>query len=295
MQRRRGLNAMRDFFMAGGARTCSMGAMTMWTAIVLAGNRPGENSFAEGHGVSAKALIPVGGEPMLGRVLKALLAAPSVGRIVVLAQEPEALLGGALSWAGQEPRIGTAKAGEGISLSIAEIVGTDAAPWPVLVTTADHALLRPEMVEAFIAGAGDADTAFAVVERKVVEATYPETRRTWLKFSDGQYSGANLFALATPRAREPLRMWARAEKDRKKALKILLFFGPIIFLRAFTRTISIGNAAATVGRDLKVTLKAVALPFAEAAIDVDKPSDLELVEQILAGQKGGIASPKEQA
>jgi GTP:adenosylcobinamide-phosphate guanylyltransferase len=256
--------------------------MAAWTAIVLAGNRPGETAFADSHGVPAKALIPVGGEPMLGRVVKALLAAPSVGRIVILAQEPETLLGGALQWVRQQPRIATAKAGEGISLSIAEIAGTDAAPWPVLVTTADHALLKPEMVEAFIAGAGDADAAFAMVERGVIERAYPETRRTWLKFSDGGYSGANLFALATPRAQEPLKFWARAERDRKKALKILWFFGPIVFLRAFTRTISMDGAVTKVGRNLRIKLRAVRLPFAEAAIDVDKQSDLELVERILA-------------
>ena len=269
--------------------------MANWTAIVLAGNRPGENGFADSHGVAAKALIPVGGEPMLGRVLKALLAAPSVGRIVILAQQPDALLRGDLHWVAGEPRIGTAKAGEGISLSIAQIAGGDAAPWPVLVTTADHALLRPEMVEAFIAGSRGADAAFAVVERTVVERAHPETRRTWLKFSDGHYSGANLFALATAKAEGPLTLWARAEKDRKKALKILMFFGPAVFLRAFTRTISIDGAVAKVGRDLKVKLRAVRLPFAEAAIDVDKPADLELVERILAADTAGIARPAEPA
>jgi GTP:adenosylcobinamide-phosphate guanylyltransferase len=261
-----------------------------WTAIVLAGNRPGENGFAQSHGVAAKALIPVGGEPMLGRVLKALLAAPSIGRIVVLAQEPESLLRGDMAWAAREARVGTAKAGEGISLSIAEIAGGQAAPWPVLVTTADHALLRPEMVEAFIAGSEGTDAAFAVVERAVVEAAHPETRRTWLKFSDGHYSGANLFALTTPSARQPLKFWAKAERDRKKALKILMFFGPIVFLRAFTRTISMEGAVAKVGKNLGIRLRAVRLPFAEAAIDVDKQADLELVEHIVAAEAERIAS-----
>jgi GTP:adenosylcobinamide-phosphate guanylyltransferase len=261
--------------------------MGKWTAIVLAGNRPGENGFADSHDVAAKALIPVGGEPMLGRVLKALLAAPSVRRIVILAQAPEALLGGDLAWVEEEPRIDTARAGEGISLSIAQIAGGEAAPWPVLVTTADHALLRPEMVEAFITGSQGTDAAFAMVERAVVEGAYPETRRTWLKFSDGHYSGANLFALTTVKAREPLKFWARAERDRKKALKILWFFGPTVFLRAFTRTISMDGAVKKVGRNLKIRLRAVRLPFAEAAIDVDKQADLELVEHIVARQKAG--------
>jgi GTP:adenosylcobinamide-phosphate guanylyltransferase len=258
--------------------------MTKWTAIVLAGNRPGENGFAESHGVAAKALIPVGGEPMLGRVLKALLATRCVGRIVVLAQAPEALLEGQLNWAAAEPRIATARAGDGISASVHEIAGSAVAPWPVLVTTADHALLRPEMVEAFVAGIGDADAAFAMVERRVVEQVHPGTKRTWIKFSDGHYSGANLFALTGDAARAALTFWAKAEKDRKKALRMLMFFGPTIFLRAVTRTISISGAAAKAGKELGLRVKVVTLPFPEAAIDVDKPADLLLVEQILASR-----------
>ena len=264
-----------------------MGAMDKWSAIILAGQRPGEDAFAASHGVPAKALIRVGGEPMLGRVARALLASPSIGPIVILAQEPERLLEGGLSWLADEPRVSTAVAGQGISASVEQVAGTGAAPWPVLVTTADHALLRPEMIEAFIAGSHGADVSVALVERAVVESVHPDTKRTWLKFSDGQYSGANLFALLSPASRAAMRFWARTEQDRKKALKMLLFFGPMIFLRAFTRTISIDSAAVKAGRDLGVSIRAVRLPFAEAAIDVDKPSDLELAERILADRGAG--------
>jgi GTP:adenosylcobinamide-phosphate guanylyltransferase len=256
--------------------------MGEWTAIILAGQRPGENAFAASHGVAAKALIPVGGEPMLGRVARTLLASPSVGRILVLAQQPERLLAGELGWLRDEPRVATGEAGEGISMSIAAVAGTPAAPWPVLVATADHALLSPEMVEAFIAGSHGVDASFAMVERAVVERVHPETKRTWIKFSDGHYSGANLFALVSETARTALEFWARAERDRKKALRILMFFGPAIFLRAFTRTISLDGAVAKAGKNAGLRLKAVRLPFPEAAIDVDKPADLELVERILA-------------
>ena len=66
--------------------------------------------------IAAKALIEIGGEPMLGRVARALLACPSVGRIVVLAQQPGDLLRGKLGWMADEPRIGTRASGDGISL-----------------------------------------------------------------------------------------------------------------------------------------------------------------------------------
>lgn len=258
--------------------------MGEWTAIVLAGRRPGENGFAAAHGVAAKALIRAGGEPMLGRVARALLASPSIGRIVVLAQEAEALLAGELEWMAADPRVATAHSGDGISTSVGRVAGTETAPYPVLVTTADHALLQPEMVEAFIAGAKDVDAAFAMVERKTVERAHPETKRTWLKAANGHFSGANLFALLTPASTRGTEFWARAEKDRKRTLKLLTFLGLGTFLRAVTRTISLEAAAERAGRKAGFRLKAVLLPFAEAAIDVDKQSDLELAERILAAR-----------
>jgi hypothetical protein len=63
-----------------------------WTAIVLAGQRPGENDFAQANGTRWKALIPVGGEAMLGRVVRVLLEAAPIGRIVILAQDPPSLV-----------------------------------------------------------------------------------------------------------------------------------------------------------------------------------------------------------
>ena len=262
--------------------------MAEWTAILLAGQRPGEDGFAAAHGVAAKALIRVGGEPMLGRVARTLLASPSVGRILVLAQQPERLFAGELAWMAEEPRIAASVGGEGISSSIAAVAGTPEAPFPVLVTTADHALLTPEMVETFLAGAADADGAFALVERAVVERVH-ETRRTWIKFSDGHFTGANLFALVTPASRGSLAVWGRAEQDRKRALKLLSFFGPEILLRAFTRTISMETAVRKIGRKLGIRLRAVRLPYAEAAIDVDKPADLDLVERIVAAREAAAA------
>ncbi|QAY76698.1 hypothetical protein ETR14_09460 [Sphingosinicella sp. BN140058] len=256
-----------------------------WTAIVLAGERPGESAFAASQNVRAKALIPVGGVPMLARVAATLLDCPSVARIVILAQSPDALLADIAPWIGDSARIRTAPAGDGISASIAAIAGGDVAPWPVLIATADHALLSVDMVETFLAGAAGADVAFAVADRTTVEAAYPETKRTWLKFSDGHFSGANLFALATPAGRATLDFWGRVEKERKKALKLLTFFGPMLFLRAFTRTISLPKAAARAGRSLGLDLKPVRLPFAEAAIDVDKPADLALVQSIVAARE----------
>jgi GTP:adenosylcobinamide-phosphate guanylyltransferase len=258
-----------------------------YIAILLAGERPGESGFARSRGVVAKALIPVAGEPMIARVARALLAAPSVARILVLTQAPERLRADAPSWLSEDPRIGWAASGDTIAASIRAVAGSAAAPWPLIVTTADHALLTPEIVEAFAAECRGADVAFAMVERRTVEAAWPETKRTWLKARGGRYSGANLFALANERAVPALDLWAGIERDRKKAWRLVAFLGPSILVGALTRTLSLQAAATRIGRKLGFSAKAVILPYAEAAIDIDKPEDLELVERILGGNQPG--------
>lgn len=256
------------------------GNRAAWTAIVLAGQRPGPDPLAEAFDQQWKALVSVGGIPMVRRVVDTLLATPEIGRIVVLGQDRGALRP-ALP---EDPRIALHTSGAGISASIAAIAGTEVAPWPVLVTTADHPLLTAEMIADFLVGAGTGDVAVAMVERASMAAAYPDNRRTWRHFRGGAYSGANLFALQSMRAQAALTLWAEAEADRKKQLALLLHFGPWLTLRAITRTISLEAALAAAGRRLGLSAKAVILPQAEAAIDVDKPSDHALVERILANR-----------
>ena len=259
----------------------------MWTALLLAGQRPGIDPLAAAFGIQLKALIDVAGEPMLSRVARTLLACPAVTRVVVLAQDGRALTAHpATAWLARDPRIAFAASGAGIAASVAAVAGSPAAPWPVLVTTADHPLLTPEMVATFVASIGDADVAFGVVERRVVLAAYPANRRTWLRFRGGAWSGANLFALRSDRARAALDLWAGVERDRKSGWRLLAKLGPLLLAGAVLRLLTIDAAARQLGRRLGVVARAVALPFAEAAIDVDKPADHTLAEEILRARAG---------
>jgi len=55
------------------------------------------------------------------------------------------------------------------------------------------------------------------------------------------------------------------------------------FLYLFGR-LSLSGAFEYGSRKIGITAKPILIPIAEAAIDVDKPSDLELVERILAAR-----------
>ena len=252
-----------------------------WTAIVLAGERPDGDPLARELGVPAKALIEIGGKTMLSRVLQALLDSPKIKRVLVLAQQIDQIAVSGPSDVLNDPRVDTARSGNGIATSIEAVIGTRQAPWPVLVTTADNALLTSERVDDFLTQSEGADVAVGLGERSIVEQDFPDTKRTWLKFSDGHFSGANLFALTTERCLPALRHWQAVEQDRKKGLKLIASFGPILLLRVLTRTIGLKDGLAKSGKKMGFDAKTVVLD-AEAPIDVDKNDDLELVERILA-------------
>lgn len=246
-----------------------------WTAIVLAGQRPSGDPLADHFDASFKALIRIAGKPMLAHVVDALADTPAIGRIVVLAQDCRVMS------ALEEGRAQFVASGAGISSSIAAVAGTSAVPWPVLVTTADHPLLTSSTLTTFLEACTDCDLAVGLVERGTLQRAYPGNRRTWLKLRDGQWTGANLFALKGPKVRVALSLWSDVEQDRKKAWTLIRRFGPRLAVRAATRTIGLRSALARAGARMGLTAKLVDLPFAEAAIDVDKPADHALAEAIL--------------
>lgn len=257
------------------------------TAILLAGSRPGTDPLAAAAGIVWKALVPVGGRPMVDRVARVLLAHPRIGTVVLMAQRPDELMAHPQTrWMADEPRIRPVESGQGISSSLLAFVegGEPGARLPALVTTADNVLLDRAMIDAFLAGVGTADVAAAMVERGVLLPAYPQSRRTWLRFRAGAWSGANLFWLGTARAGAALRKWSAIEQDRKKGWKIISAFGPALLLGAGLRLLTVHQAIARAGKRLGVTARIVAMPIAEACIDADKPEDVALIETIIAAR-----------
>lgn len=256
--------------------------MTGVTALVLAGSRAGAaDPMAVAAGVSHKALLPVGGAPMLARVLEALRASPEIGRIVVMIETPARSLVGFPLPDGVLLREAASSPSRSVAAALAEFGA------PLLVTTADHALLTPAMVSHFLGAVpAGCDVAAGLARAETVLAAWPGTRRTWLRFRDGRFSGCNLFWMGRPGAAAAVAFWRRVEQNRKKPLSMMALLGPFVLLRFALGWLSLGGALAALGRRTGTRLAAVEMPFAEAAVDVDKPADLELAEAVLAARTG---------
>jgi CTP:molybdopterin cytidylyltransferase MocA len=238
--------------------------------------------------VTHKCLATAGGVPLLIRVVQALAAAPRIERILVSLDDARLLDRfqgfGSLRAPG---RLETLASATSLSASVAD--GFARAGSPLLVTTADHALLDREMLDRFFAASetAGADIMVGLAAEAVIAARYPGTRRTYLRFRDGGYSGANLFALRTPAAARGIAFWGRVERDRKRPWRLARAFGPALLLAYLSRLCTLEQAMALASRRLGARVVAVPIPIAEAAIDVDKPADLDLVEAILARRKAG--------
>lgn len=249
-----------------------------WTALLLAGERPGGDPMARTAGVTLKALLPVAGEAMVLRPIRALLASSLVSGVRVLTQYPDRL-------APVLPdNVSVELSSTTIASTLAAICADPVTRFPLLVTTADHALLDRQVVDEFLAAAQDVDVAVGFVERRQLIARFPHAQRTWLKFRGGAYSGANLFALTGPRAALALERWRAVEQDRKKGWRVVAQLGVPLLLGAVLRLRTLDQTAEGLGRRLGIRIRAVQLSNPIAAIDVDKPSDLVLVEAILAGR-----------
>ena len=254
--------------------------MTGWTALVLAGSRPGRDAFAQSHGTDLKALVPIGGEPMVRRPVAALLSSSRIAAVRVLAQQPERIA----AVLPADPRLTVEQSGATISATLEAICNDPTVEWPLLVTTADHALLDDGMIDDFCAKAEGADIAIALVERQALLARLPTTRRTWIKLRGGAYSGANLFLLASPKVGPAIELWRGVEQDRKKGWRLLSAMGPLLLLGAALRLLSLGRATRRIGRRLGLDVRAVIMANPLAAVDVDKPDDHALVEALIAGR-----------
>jgi GTP:adenosylcobinamide-phosphate guanylyltransferase len=258
-------------------------------AVVLAGTRGEGDPLAAAEGVRHRALLPVVGVPMLLRVVRSLRASQDVASVHVSIDEPAVLDDVAeLRDAVRDGSLQVRRSLDSPSRSVLDCLEA-IGPQPTLVTTADHALLTPEMLACFLAGAlaTDADVCVGLVSRTVLEARFPESTRTWLPFRDDDYSGANLFLFRTPSSRLAAAFWRRAESFRKRPWRLVGAFGPVALLLFLLRRLDLDAALERASRSIGATIRAVRMPMAEAAVDVDRPSDLALVSELLESAQSG--------
>ncbi|MEP1230979.1 MAG: nucleotidyltransferase family protein [Litorimonas sp.] len=247
------------------------------SVLILAGQREGVvDTLCQNACVSHKADVPILGRKMLDYVLGAL---QSSSQQALSLKQPYHISGYSVD---SDDRLSQAPSGAGPADSVSLALENEIA-LPCLVTTCDHALLTPEMLEHFIRGAqqSSADFCVGLASQSVIAPAYPETKRTYLKFSDDAVSGCNMFYVANDKGRAAIEFWKSAQHLRKRPIKLARKIGLGVGLRYALGRLSLQGAFEYAGKRIGITAAPILIPIAEAAMDVDKPSDLTLVETIL--------------
>jgi GTP:adenosylcobinamide-phosphate guanylyltransferase len=249
-----------------------------WNALVLAAGRGPSDPMAQAYGVTHKCLVTVGRKPMLARVVETLAASPDIGSIAISIESPD-IARAALAELYGKVTIVPSESSAPASVRAALDSGT-----PLFVTTADHPLLTAEMIAHFLSHAtkDNADLAVGLATADTILAAYPEAKRTFLPLGRTRVSGCNLFAFNTKRAVAALDLWQNLEQSRKQPLKLIAAFGPAAIARFVLGGFNLDSAFTAASKRLDLLARPILMPFAEAAIDVDKPADKELAESILA-------------
>ncbi len=259
-------------------------AVGRMSAVVLAGDRTKADALIRSSNTGSKAMIDIDGTPMVRRVLNALREAKCVREITLSGPEASEVARDATlqSWV-DAGEVKWREPGPTPSTSAYDTMQQLEADSPVLLTTADHPLLTAEIVDAFARQslADPVDLAVGLAPHALVMEAYPGIHKTVMHFADGDFCGCNLFAFVTPEGRRAARFWRKIEQQRKKPLVLIGLLGWWAVIRYRMGLLSLEEALAKLGKRLGLRIRAVILPYANAAIDVDSIADLMLVKGAL--------------
>lgn len=244
-------------------------------ALVLAGSY-NDGPLRECSPARYEALIPIGSRPMAGYVVEALLKASRIGRIVVVG--PKELAG----WLDPE-RVQLVEPGGSLIENALQGLRHLPGARRVLMATGDIPLLTAQAVDDFLELCRDqsADIYYPVVPREVLGAVLSSSARTFVNLREGVFTGGNLLLINPKVVEACLRVGQRLIDARKSPLKLCRLVGFLFLVRFLLRGISLKEAQEKVSRMLGVRGQVVICRYPEVGVDVDKPSDLEMVSRLL--------------
>ena len=255
--------------------------MAVVPAIVLAaGGKKDKLALAEG--VADKAMLPVGGCPMIDWMLAALAAAHRVGEVTVIADEGSPLndhLAGRVTVAHPQ--------GPSFLDSIEAGMARYADQPRVLVCTGDIPLATGDHIDEFLGRCElepSAELCYSIIRADVCEKQLPGGRRTTVKLREGVFTGGNIVTMSPAFLAREKQRFAEVFALRKSPLKLCRLLG-----WGFVIRLALGRAAlpAIVQRAkavLNCEVAAVESPYASIGFDVDKPEDLTIVKAKLESE-----------
>lgn len=246
--------------------------------MVLAGDRE-KGCLKNCSGVDCEALIPIGNRVMVDYVVSALRETGMIERIALVGPVEQLK-----KYYHEEKDIFCTDSGETVLRSMEKGIQCLNPEGKVLVATADIPLITAGAVKEFIRLCelqGEADLYYTVILKELNEKKYPGVKRTYVHLKEGVFTGGNLF-LVNPEIVSPcLAKGEQLVRLRKSPFALSRKIGVVFILKYLLHVLSLEEAEKRFSDLLGIKGSVVIIPYPEVGIDVDKPSDLELVRRVL--------------
>jgi CTP:molybdopterin cytidylyltransferase MocA len=245
-------------------------------AVVTAGWSPSEDDpLAEYTQGKPKALIPIAGKPMIVHVVDAMAGSRYIQHIIIVALDPTAGVQFPLP-VEHVPDAGDLMANveTGLQYAMDHYPNLDA----ILLSSSDVPTITPPIVDAFIEEClrTDHDLYYSIVARSVMEARFPESRRSYIHLREADFAGGDLLLIRPSISLSHQELWENLAGARKNALRQASMFGLWPLFKLVIRRLSLAEAERRASKALNMRGRAVPFPYAEVGMDVDKPFQLEI-------------------
>ncbi len=256
-------------------------------AIVIAGGipAPDEPLYEYTQGKS-KALIDIAGKPMVQWVLDALSAAQKVETVTIIGLPANSGI------SCEKPLQYLENQGSMLANIVAGIhkaLELNPQAEYMMVVSSDLPGITAEMIDWLVDTSMQTqdDIYYGIVQRPVMEARYPGSNRTYTKLADMQVCGADIHIAHKTMATDPVHLakWEDLIGKRKNPLKQAASIGIFTLIRLVLGRLSLDDAIQTITKRLNITGRAIIWEHAEAAMDVDKPHQLEILRQDMAARR----------
>ncbi|MDQ7825142.1 MAG: nucleotidyltransferase family protein [Candidatus Eremiobacteraeota bacterium] len=245
-------------------------------SIIIAGGGLGAQFGESCKGVTSRALLPIHGAPMVSYIIRALRECRSIGKIALVGPECFTQLHCSKDVDFLLP--------EGKDETENILKGIDALQQSerILMITSDLPLVTGAMLEEFISSCPDGiDICYPFVEKKDIEKKFPARKWIYVRLKEGRFTGSSMFLFKRSTIREKWQNLKMVMESRRSVFRLASLWGWEILSGILLGTLTIGRVENKISALLKCRCRGIISSHPEIAMDVDKPSDIDLVEKIL--------------
>ena len=251
--------------------------MKTYPALVLAGySTEKPDPLAIAMGVERKSLIPVVGRPMVYWVVKALQESSHIDQIYIvgMSADDQVDFGTDVIYVpNQNAHFDNIMAG------VDAIKEHQPDAEFLLIASADIPTLQPHTIDWFIetCESMEGDLFYSVVEKSVMEAVFPDSRRSYVPVVEGKLCGGDLFFVRRSIVHNNEHLVRKLLAKRKSPLQQARLLGFKTIVKFLFRRLSVRDAEELSERLLQARGHVIISPYADLGMDVDKPHQLEMV------------------